>query len=62
MLERTTHEISQLIQKQVALKQVGEQDWQANLKKQDQLLAEVNQILDEVQEIKNYWEATVANN
>ncbi len=61
LLERTATEISQLIQKQMALKQAGEQDLKENLKKQDQLLAKVNRILDEVQEIKNYWETTAGN-
>lgn len=58
ILERTANEISQLIQKQVALKQLGEQDFKENSLKQEQLLRQVNQIIDEVQKIKNYWEAT----
>lgn len=62
MLERSTKEISQFIHKQVALKQAGKQDLRENLRKQDQLLAKVNRILDEVQEIKKYWESTAAGN
>ncbi len=62
ILERTANEISQLIQKQVALKQQGEQNFKTNLAKQERLVKQVKQIVDEIQAIKNFWEETAAVN
>lgn len=62
ILDQTAQEISQLIQKHVALKQKGEQVLNDNLRKQEQLLTEANRILDEVQEIKSFWEEPISTN
>jgi len=62
ILERTANEISQLIQKQVALKRQGEQNFKENLAKQKRLVKQVKQIVDEIQAIKNFWEETAAVN
>jgi predicted GTPase len=62
LLERTANEILQLIQKQVTLKQQGEQNFKATLAKQERLVKQVNRIVDEIQSIKNFWEETAGAN
>lgn len=62
ILNRTADEIEQLIKKHVALKQDGEHDFNENLVRQEYQAAEVNKVMDEIQKIKNFWEAPAAVN
>jgi len=57
ILNRTANEISQLIQKHVTLKQMGEQAFNENMLKHERLAAKVKQVSSEIQEIKNFWES-----
>ncbi|MBN2010045.1 dynamin family protein [candidate division KSB1 bacterium] len=62
ILNRIADEISQLIKRYVTLKKQGEQNFEETLLIQEHRVAEVDNILSEVQKIKNFWEDAAAVN